>query len=113
MSFRLISSKFVANVYKCKRIGEVGAQQMQLDCFELKKKLLDLNKAGATFTTIVNRMFLKCESLLKVISSPLETVQETYQKLIENPSQADLEKILALLVKKSEPADKLKKFKII
>lgn len=86
---------------------------MHMDCIELKKKLLDLNKAGSTFTTIVNRVFFKCESLIKVISSPLDTIQDTYQALIENPSQADLDKILALVAKKQDPVDKSKKFKII
>jgi hypothetical protein len=108
----MISSKFVGNVYKCKKIGEFGAQQMQLDCFELKTKLLNLNKASSTFTMIVNRMFQKPESLLKVISSPLENIQETYNALIESPNQQDLEKILALLARKVEPADnKVKKFR--
>lgn len=76
---------------------------MQLDCFELKTKFLTLNKNSNSFTGIVNRMFNKCENLLKVISSPHDAIKETYTALIENPNDADLEKILGLMgSKKSE-----------
>ena len=101
----MISSKFVGNIYKCKKIGEVGAQQMQMDCFELKNKLLNLNKPSSTFTIIVNRMFHKCENLIKVISSPAESISDTYNTLFENPNPADFEKILALLARRPELVD--------
>ncbi|OMJ76940.1 hypothetical protein SteCoe_23564 [Stentor coeruleus] len=109
-----ISSKFVANIYRCKKIGECGAQQMQLDCFELKTKFLTLNKGSSSFTSIVNRVFHKCETLIKVISSPPDRVQETFNALVENPNPGDLEKIMGLIgSKKPEAADKAKKYKII
>ena len=55
-------------------------------------------------------MFLKSECLLKVISSPLETIQETYNALMENPNQADLDKIINIIVhKKADHEGKSKK----
>lgn len=87
---------------------------MQLDCFELKTKFLTLNKGSSSFTSIVNRLFHKCETLIKVISSPPDRVQETFNALIENPNPGDLEKIMGLIgSKKPEAADKAKKYKII
>lgn len=71
---------------------------MQLDCFELKTKFLTLNKTSGSFTGIANKMFSKCENLLKVISSPPDTIKETYAALIENPNESDLEKIMGLIV---------------
>jgi hypothetical protein len=105
----------VASIYKCKKIGEFGAQQMQLDCFELKTKVLTLNKGSSSFASIVNRMFVKCESLIKVISSPPERLQETFNALVENPAPGDYEKLANLIAsKKPEVAEnKGKKFKII
>jgi hypothetical protein len=101
--YRSIANKFVASIYKCKKIGEVGTQQIQLDCVELKVKFLDLNKESSSFTSIVKKIFSKCESLSKIISSPLDSISENYYTLIENPNPTDLEKIIALVsYKKSE-----------
>lgn len=89
--------KLVTSIYKCKRIGEFGAQQILLDCFELKTKLLTLQPKNSSFSTIVNRLFHKTEGLLKILSSPAERVQENYFALIENPNQQDFEKLLNIM----------------
>ena len=80
---------------------------MQLDCFELKTNFLTLNKNSISFTGCVNRLFQKCENLIKVISSPTETIKENYYKLIEGANDADLDKIMNLIVfKKNENENK-------
>ena len=38
--------RLIGNIYRCRRIGEVGAQQMQLDVGTLKQTLLDLPTLG-------------------------------------------------------------------
>lgn len=90
-------NKFVANIYKCKRVNQLGAQQLHLDCIELKTKFLSLHAKSSSFTGIVNRLFHKTECLLKVLSSPADRIQESYQSLIANPDPADFERILNLV----------------
>ena len=108
-----INGKFVSSIYKCKKISEYGAQQMLLDCFELKTKFLSLHPKSPAFSSVINKLFSKTEALLKVLSSPPERVHETYDALIENPNQADLDKILVIMgIKKSEkPWEALKQSK--
>jgi len=99
----MINMKLVTSIYKCKRIGEFGAQQILLDCFELKQKFLTLQAKNSSFSGIVNRLFHKTEGLLKIISSPPERVQENYSSLIDNPNQQDFEKLLTIMgLKKSD-----------
>ena len=103
--FRLICNKFVTSIFKCKKIGGLGPQQLQLDCFELKNNFVALNKNSSSFVGCINRMFSKCENIIKVISSTPETIKETYYKLIEYPNDADLEKIQNLIVPQKKPDD--------
>lgn len=82
---------------------------MQLDCFELKQKLLLLNKASGRFTTIVNKMFRKCENLVKVVSSDFDTIEEAYWTLIKHPNNTDFGKIINIVGFKNHIKYKKKK----
>ena len=115
---RMCSAKFMEAVFKCKRISDYGAQQMHLDCFEIKTRMhsMALDRAAAA---MVGGTFKRVEDLLKVLSSPAERIDQMYTNFAqEYPSTVDFEKILQLRVPSTQgmkKADlggesKLKKF---
>merc|ERR1711981_1367409 len=72
--------RLIGNIYRCRRIGEVGAQQMQLDVGTLKQTLLDLptlGQANATnaYTKLVTSEVHKAEQLLKLVQTPEELLE--------------------------------------
>jgi hypothetical protein len=64
--------RFHANIFRCKRISETGAQQMLLDTHAVKTLLLEVPSLGgqtstpASYTKYVTREMSKAEHLLKV-----------------------------------------------
>jgi hypothetical protein len=97
--------KLIGYIYRCRRIGEVGAQQMFADMGMLKQTLLalpTLGQANATnaYTKLVTTELFKAEQLLKLVQTPeelLETTVEEMNKDKDNTSGAiDLHKILEL-----------------
>ena len=78
--------RLIGNIYRCKRIGEVGAQQMQVDVGTLKQTLLDLPMLGqASATTSYNRLVAhelgKAEQVLKLIQTPEELLETTVEEM--------------------------------
>lgn len=80
--------QFAANLYKCRPISEVGAEQLLLDTHALKTALLDLPNFGSqvstavpsTYTKLVAKHFTPAENLLKCLLSPLEP----HEVLVDN-----------------------------
>jgi hypothetical protein len=72
----------MGNIYLCKPISEVGAEQMLLDVHAMKTILLDIPNMGASieekgsasaaYTKFVIKGISKVETLLKVVLTPLE-----------------------------------------
>lgn len=66
--------RIIANIYRCKKISEVGAQHLLLDVTSLKSVLLNLPICGGAtggtvpprFVRLVNKEVGKAEALLKV-----------------------------------------------
>lgn len=95
----VINSKFLNNVYKAKKIGDLGLQQLQLDIFEIKTDLIQLSKAEndkaiTSFTNFVNKTMLKSENILKLLAMNKDKFVENFKKFCDDT--ADVEKILAL-----------------
>ena len=95
--------RLIGNIYRCRRIGEVGAQQMQLDVGTLKQTLLDLpalGQANATqaYTKLVGAEMHKAEQLLKLVQTPEALLETTIEELHKEGSTGaiDLGKILEL-----------------
>jgi len=111
MYVRYFCDKFVAafvprligNIYRCRRIGEVGAQQMQLDVGTLKQTLLDLPTLGqANCSNVYNKLVAsevhKAEQLLKLVQTPEELLETTIDEMSKEKDAAPIafEKILEL-----------------
>jgi len=111
--------KFISNLYKCKPVGTVGAEQLLLDTHSLKTVLVDLpslveagqvklvgRKAPQAFTKVVVKGMTRAEMILKVVMSPLEPARafvEQYVRLVQDTDGAELSKLLEMKgVKRSD-----------
>uniref|UniRef100_V9IIL3 Vacuolar protein sorting-associated protein 53 n=1 Tax=Apis cerana TaxID=7461 RepID=V9IIL3_APICE len=76
--------KLVQQLYKCKPLNTVGAEQLLLDVHMLKTALLDLpstgyqvqRKAPATYTKVVVKGMASAEMILKIVMSPIESPKD-------------------------------------
>ncbi|KAJ3413185.1 Vacuolar protein sorting-associated protein 53 [Chytridiales sp. JEL 0842] len=105
-----ILKKFHANIFKCRYISEVGAEQMLLDTHALKTVLIEMTYIGndtaearqpppPTYMKILGKGILKVEQLLKVILRPHDppaAIVETYILLFPEGDAASFQKILEL-----------------
>lgn len=118
--------RYVDTIYKCKRINDMGAQQMSLDASSIKQVLLALpvlataedealnslanakpgrRAAGVprTYTKYVTTEMSKAEALLKTMVAPNERLILTFKALLPKNSNEDLYRIFALRgLKKNE-----------
>ena len=110
--------RLIGHIYRCRRIGEVGAQQMQLDVGTLKQTLLDLptlGQANATnaYTKLVTAEVHKAEQLLKLVQTPEELLETTIEEMSKEKADAgggpmiDLQKILELKGLKKAEMDRM------
>ncbi|KAI9208319.1 Vps53-like protein [Polychytrium aggregatum] len=99
--------KFNNNIFKCKPINEVGAEQMLLDTYALKTILLHIATIGndpdvqppATYIKLLGKGVSKVEQLLKVVLSshePMEGLVETYLLLFGDYNVGNFQKVLEL-----------------
>ncbi|KIV99490.1 uncharacterized protein PV09_08796 [Verruconis gallopava] len=102
-----ISMLYITNVAQCKPISEVGAEQMLLDTYTLKKGLVDLpvinEKEGAqaptSFVKQVNTSMSKIDQVLKTLQVrplPPEALVQAYLIHIGDRSETNFKKILEL-----------------
>ncbi|KAK6517446.1 Vacuolar protein sorting-associated protein 53 [Arthrobotrys megalospora] len=100
-----IANTILANLMACKPISEVGAEQMLLDVYSVKKCLEELMTltaeegatAPATFIKHVSRAISRIDIVLKVIqvrSSPPEGLVQAYLIHIADKSEPNFRKIL-------------------
>ena len=106
--------RLIGNIYRCRRIGEVGAQQMQLDVGTLKQTLLDLptlGQANATnaYTKLVASEVHKAEQLLKLVQTPEELLETTVEEMSKEKDAGviDLQRILELKGLKKAEMDRM------
>ncbi|KAF3911266.1 hypothetical protein AA313_de0204191 [Arthrobotrys entomopaga] len=100
-----ISNTILANIMACKPISEVGAEQMLLDVYSVKKCLEELMTltaeegvtAPTTFIKHVSRAINRIDTILKVIqvrSSPAEGLVQAYLIHIADKSEHNFRKVL-------------------
>jgi hypothetical protein len=100
--------RYVDSIYKCRRIGEMGAQQMSLDAHALKNVLLavpNISAAGEqadkakarpvnkTYQKYVNTEMGKAEALIKTLVSPNERLIVTFKALLPKSNIDDLMRV--------------------
>mmetsp|Transcript_30917 Transcript_30917/g.66389 ORF Transcript_30917/g.66389 Transcript_30917/m.66389 type:complete len:734 (-) Transcript_30917:392-2593(-) len=99
--------RLIGNMYHCKAIGMVGAQQMQVDVGTLKQTLVDLPTLGQATPTsfyvrMVNDEISKAELVLKLVQTPEEMLEMAVEELRTSGTAIDLRKILELKGLRSE-----------
>lgn len=107
--------KFISQIYRCRPVGTVGAEQLLLDTHSLKTVLLELpnlaevgsqqvrpaagRKAPQAFTKVVVKGMTRTEMILKVVMSPSEPAPafvEQYIRLVQDPDMTELGKLLEM-----------------
>ncbi|KAF2013469.1 hypothetical protein BU24DRAFT_372904 [Aaosphaeria arxii CBS 175.79] len=118
----LMANTYIANIVQSKPISEVGAEQMLLDSYVLKKAFTELptlnEEAGtappASFVKRVNQTMSRIDPLLKTLQvrpSPPEALVQAYLIHIADKSDTNFRKILDLKgVRKSDQAQLLDLF---
>eukprot|EP01132_Coremiostelium_polycephalum_P002712 gene2712-3365_t len=109
--------RITQNIYKCERISQIGSQGIQLDIQTIKAVLLEQpskikdNRNNSRYIKYVNAEFAKAENILKVLQYPKDHLIEAYNKLIENGTDADFQKIIDLKgFKYGDKSELLEKF---
>ncbi len=128
-------------VFRCGPIRQAGGQQLRLDLEALRSAFVSMAKEGSflgsrqgspskhlesndttvglksgdawleSYSRDVASAFKVTESVLKVVSSPLETVVETILELMPGASKTDLQHILELMgIKKADMVKVLEEF---
>nr|KAJ3412643.1 Vacuolar protein sorting-associated protein 53 [Polyrhizophydium stewartii] len=102
------TAKYLANIYKCRPLSEVGAEQMLLDTHALKNILTEMSTLGAdppaaappaAYVKILAKGITKIEQLLKVVlrpQDPPDIIVDTYNLLYADYSIGNFQKILEL-----------------
>ncbi|XP_015124851.1 vacuolar protein sorting-associated protein 53 homolog [Diachasma alloeum] len=116
--------KLVQQLYRCKPLSAVGAEQLLLDVHMLKTALLDLpstgcqvsRKAPATYTKVVVKGMAKAEMILKVVMSTTECPKafaEQCRRLLPDLQVQEFQKILDMKgLRKQEQAALVEQFRI-
>lgn len=102
---KLVAS-FIPRIYstvlQCKRLGEIGAQQLQVDLHAMQAYLLELpttgglDKVDASFSKYVTQEMGKSEAILKIVLSPPHSLAETFSTLLPGANVMDFGRILEL-----------------
>jgi len=104
--------QFLGNIHKCKRISEMGVNQMLLDTTALKTLMLKLpllgeppssltestgaNVAPPSYLKFVEREMKKVETTLKLVQTPNEMLIMRFKRMWPDGKGADLQKILMM-----------------
>jgi len=91
-------------LYRCRRLSEVGAQQLMLDFASVKAMLNQLPNIGnidaapvtGRYTRHIQKEMSKAETILKIVLTPLPSFVETYKAVIPDGSESDFQKIMEL-----------------
>jgi len=112
-----VSMLYILNVVQCRPVSEVGAEQMLLDSYVLKKGVVDLPtinqeegaQPAAAYVKRANQSMSKIDGLLKTLQvrpSPPEALVQAYLIHISDRSETNFKKILELKgIRKQEQAN--------
>lgn len=98
---------FMKNIYLCKPVSEIGAEQLLLDVHSIKTILLEMPNMGAdekvpvsaVYTKFVVKSISKAETLLKVVLTPLdppEAIIKNFMILSSDGALDEMEKQLSV-----------------
>eukprot|EP01012_Entosiphon_sulcatum_P011099 TRINITY_DN16655_c0_g1_i1.p1 TRINITY_DN16655_c0_g1~~TRINITY_DN16655_c0_g1_i1.p1 ORF type:complete len:345 (+),score=83.77 TRINITY_DN16655_c0_g1_i1:981-2015(+) len=102
------AQRFCSQIYRLKRISELGAQQLLLDIQHLRSTLLELPHIGRVerlkgsqlvgYQSVVSGEIRKVESVLKVLFSPAHSgeIAQQYAEQCPHPSVPDFVKLMEL-----------------
>lgn len=103
---RSFADRLLAAVYYCSGMSDAACQQLRLDIEAVKIALITMAKAGASnspdstvlewvplFSSSVSSQMAKVEAVLKVVSSPVESLVDTFLQLLPNSAPSELRKI--------------------
>ncbi|KAI9260205.1 Vps53-like protein [Sporodiniella umbellata] len=110
--------KYMALIFQCKPISEIGAEQLLLDTHSIKTLLMEIPLIGfsdgspqtvpTSYGRIINKNTSKVEAVLKTIMSPIEPYEayvENYLLLIRDKNASNFVRLLELKgIKKPEQA---------
>jgi hypothetical protein len=108
--------RFYANIFRCRRFNESGAQQLLLDTHAIKTLLMEVPAMGApaaaavesfapvqaapsapaSYTKLVAREMNRAEALLKVIQAPQEAVGDMFRALLPDAGINELKQVCDL-----------------
>ncbi|KAL8687845.1 MAG: hypothetical protein Q9224_005036, partial [Gallowayella concinna] len=102
-----VANAFIVNIFQCKPVSEVGAEQMLLDTYAMKKGLEDLlninappnSPSPAGYIRRVGQSMSRLDPILKTLQvrpSPPEALVQAYLIHIADKSDANFRKILDL-----------------
>ncbi|EFH67863.1 hypothetical protein ARALYDRAFT_892049 [Arabidopsis lyrata subsp. lyrata] len=96
-----LGPRFYANIFRCKQISETGAHQMLLDAHDMKMIVLKVPSLArqtptASYVEFVNHQMKRAEAVLKVITSPIVSVVDTYCALFPEGTPMEFQRILEL-----------------
>lgn len=106
--------RFYEYIFRCRKIGEAGSQQLLLDTQAIKGLLLELPAAGkskgeegqagpAGFSSWITRELGRAEALLKVVGSRPDTLADNFFTLMPSGTLPDYQRIIDLkAMKRSE-----------
>ncbi|DBA74723.1 TPA: hypothetical protein ACH3X2_009385 [Trebouxia sp. C0005] len=103
--------RFYEYIFRCRKIGEAGSQQLLLDTQAIKGLLLELPAAGkskgeegqagpAGFSSWISRELGRAEALLKVVGSRPDTLADNFFTLMPSGTLPDYQRIIDLKVMK-------------
>jgi len=104
--------RLVGNIYHCKAIGMVGAQQMQVDVETLKQALIELPTLGQATPTNFYVQFVAdalrpAELVLKLVQTPEEMLEVAVEEMRGAGVSIELPKILELKGLKKADSERL------
>jgi len=117
-------AKLVQQLFKCKPLNAVGAEQLLLDVHMLKTALLDLpstgyqiqRKAPVAYTKVVIKGMANAEMILKIVMSPIESPSDFVKQCsirLPNLQSSEFQKILEMKgLKKTDQVILLEQFKL-
>ncbi|KAL6259695.1 hypothetical protein P5V15_009610 [Pogonomyrmex californicus] len=116
-------AKLVQQLFKCKPLNAVGAEQLLLDVHMLKTALLDFpstgyqvqRKAPVTYTKVVVKGMANAEMILKIVMSPIESPSDFVKQCnirLPGLQASEFQKILDMKgLKKTDQTPLLEQFK--
>lgn len=120
---RSFSARLRDNIYKCRKISDIGCQQMRLDLEGIKSAFVSMARSAAAaasssssssggsyvmdagaYAADVAAQLGAAEAVLKVAGAPIEAAGDTFAEVMPRGSPAEFQRIMDLKVMKKAAA---------